>query len=92
MAARSTSAGLRDWALKLFDEAGPCAESLSARARRRLRRSAVLSFFETPDHSLALPGPKGGEQLMHKHAQHSHEEWTGSSPVSPMTTHACPKR
>jgi glycosyltransferase involved in cell wall biosynthesis len=76
-AARSPWPALREWALKLFNEAASTAAELSApRARAFAALGGVEMLRRYPDNQLAQSMLlQSGEQLMELHAQHSREEW-----------------
>lgn len=74
---------MRDWALKLFDEAAPYADELGA---PRAKAFAALGGYQLlrrrPDHDLARRVlEQSGEQLMLLHARYSREGWDWFEPV-----------
>ena len=76
-AARSPWPALREWALKLFDEAAPISADLAA---PRSRAFAALGAFEMlqryPNHELARSMLRqSAEQLVQLHAQNSRDDW-----------------
>jgi hypothetical protein len=82
-ASRSASCPLRDWALKLFEEAAPYSDELGA---PRARAFAALGGFELlrvrPDHGLARwLVERSGEQLMRMHSRYSRDDWDWFEPV-----------
>jgi glycosyltransferase involved in cell wall biosynthesis len=81
-AARSPSRGLRDWALKLFEEAAPYADELAA---PRAKSFAAFGGFELlrarPDHDLARwLIEQSAEQLMSYHFRYAREGWDWFEP------------
>jgi len=81
-AARSSSPGLRDWALHLFEEAAPYADEYSA---PRAKAFAALGGYELlrarPDHDLSRwLLSQSAEQLMHHYFRYSREGWNWFEP------------
>jgi len=81
-AARSASSGLRDWALKLFEEAAPFADELSAPRARAFAAMGGLELLQArPEHDLArwLVDQSAGH-LMHLHRRYAREQWNWFEP------------
>lgn len=81
-AARSPWPALREWALKLFDEAAPSAMELEA---PRARAFAALGGFEMlqryPDKALARKMLlHSAEQLLQLHAENARDDWDWFEP------------
>jgi glycosyltransferase involved in cell wall biosynthesis len=81
-AARASSSGLRDWALKLFNEAGPLALELE---HPRARAFAALGGHELlrrqSEHELARAlVNRSAEQLMELHGRSVRDDWNWFEP------------
>ena len=81
-AANSSSQGIRDWALKLFEEAAPFADELTAvRAKAFAALGGVELLGARPNHDLArwLVEQSAG-QLMHFHYRYARDDWDWFEP------------
>ena len=81
-AARSSSLGISDWALKLFEEAAPYADEYGAPRAKVFAAMGGLELLRArPDHDLArwLIERSAG-QLMHFHYRYSREDWDWFEP------------
>lgn len=81
-ASRSSSRGIRDWAIKLFEEAAPYADELAApRAKAFAAMGGLEMLRARPDHDLSrwLIEQSAG-QLMHLHYRYSREGWDWFEP------------
>jgi glycosyltransferase involved in cell wall biosynthesis len=82
VAARASSAGLRDWAMRLFEQTAQYADELNAlRARAFAALGGIEMLRARPDHDLArwLVEQSAG-QLMHFHYRYSREDWDWFEP------------
>lgn len=81
-AARSSSPGIRDWALKLFEEAAPYADELSApRAKAFAAMGGLELLGARPEHDLARwLIEQSASQLMHFHFRYAREDWDWFEP------------
>jgi len=82
-AAKSTSRSLRDWALKLFNEAAPFADELAApRAGAFAALGGIDVLRRHPDHDLARwLIERSCEQLMRYHLRYARDGWDWFEPV-----------
>ena len=81
-AARSSEVGIRDWALKLFEESAPYADELGAvRAKAFAALGGIELLRVRPDHDLArwLVEQSAG-QLMHFHFRYARDGWNWFEP------------
>lgn len=81
-ATRPTSRGIRDWALKLFEEAGPFADELSALRAKAFAGMGGLELLRARrDHDLARwLIEQSASQLMHFHFRYAREGWDWFEP------------
>jgi len=81
-AARSSAPGIRDWALKLFEEAAPFADELGApRAKCFAAMGGLELLSARPDHDLAgWLIEQSASQLMHLHHRYSRDGWDWFEP------------
>ena len=82
-AARSPSPGLRDWALKLFEEAAPYADELQRASGQGIRRAGWLRAACGRGPITILPlaaASKPAEQLMQLHCRYAREDWDWFEP------------
>jgi glycosyltransferase involved in cell wall biosynthesis len=81
-ATRSVSPGIRDWALRLFEEAAPYADELGAPRAKAFAGLAGLELLRGGvDHDLArwLVEQSAG-QLMHLHYRYARDDWNWFEP------------
>src|SRR6185369_14003953 len=81
-AARSKSIGIRDWALRLFEEAAPYADELSApRARLFAAMGGLELLRDRTEHGLSRwLVDQSASQLMHLHYRYAREGWNWFEP------------
>ena len=81
-ATRSASTGIRDWALKLFEEAAPFADELSApRAKLFAAMGGLELLRDRTDHDLARwLIDQSATQLMHLHHRYARDGWNWFEP------------
>ena len=81
-AARAPWPSIRDWACRLFDEAAPLAEDLTAPRARAFAAFGGLALLKSyPDSNLAHRLVRqSADQLMHLHEQYSREGWDWFEP------------
>ena len=81
-AARSKSAGIRDWALKLFEEAAPYADELSAPRAKAFAAMGGLELLRIRrDHDLSRwLVEQSANQLIHFHHRYAREGWNWFEP------------
>ena len=81
-ATRSTSRGIRGWALKLFEEAGPFADELSALRAKAFAGMGGLELLRARrDHDLARwLIEQSASKLMHFHFRYAREGWNWFEP------------
>jgi glycosyltransferase involved in cell wall biosynthesis len=81
-ATRSSSASIRDWALKLFEEAAPYADELSAPRAKAFAAMGGLELLRArPDHDLSRwLVEQAASQLMHIHFRYARQDWNWFEP------------
>ena len=77
-ATRSPSPGIRDWALKLFEEAAPYADELGALRAKAFAGLAGLELLQAE--SITTWPVAASCQLMHFHYRYARDDWDWSEP------------